>query len=88
MTRVLECLPLRPNRLPPPTLPQASVSPPPWNQRGGGNTRLRWGGGGANSDDYGEKDWHSVYSVVYINHPLFKQILIIWFSSVTFIRLA
>ena len=43
---------LRPNWLPlPPT--QASVSHPPWNQ-GDGNTHLRVGGGGVDSDDWRE----------------------------------
>ena len=37
-----------------PPLPSACVSPPFWNQRWGGNTRMRVKGGGANSDDWRE----------------------------------
>jgi hypothetical protein len=48
------CLSLRPNWLPPPPLPLASVSPRR-KQGGGCNTRLRVGGGvGANSDGWRE----------------------------------
>jgi hypothetical protein len=48
---------------PPPSLPQASVSPPLWNQRGEYNTRWRVRERGEPIQTTGEKAWHSVYSV-------------------------
>ncbi len=58
--RVPECLPLRPNWLPPPPLPQVSVSPPGTNW-GEDHTRLRVRGRGEPIRTTGKKAWHSVY---------------------------
>ncbi len=53
---------LRPNWFSPPTLPQASVSPPsPPRTKEGGNTRLRGRGRGEPTRTAEEKAWHSVY---------------------------
>ncbi len=58
---ITESLSLRPNWLSPPPLQPASVSPPPRNQMGWGNIRLRvreWKGAIWTT---GEKAWHSVH---------------------------
>jgi hypothetical protein len=64
---VPEYLSQRRNWIPPPPIPpQASVSPclPAWTQ--GGEQHSFVGEGGPNSGDIWEKEWHSVYSVGYL----------------------
>jgi len=48
---------------PPPPLPEASVSPPPWNLMGG-NTRLWERVWGEPIWTTGGKAWHSMYSIL------------------------
>jgi hypothetical protein len=52
----------RPNWLPPPSQPQASVAPPPRNQRGG-NTRWEVSGRGEPIRTKGQTHWYSIGKV-------------------------
>ena len=54
LTNVTDCPSLRPNWLPPPPLPQASVSPPGTKGGGGQHLLVGEGAGGAHSDDWRE----------------------------------
>ncbi len=63
--RVPECLSLRPNWLPPPPLPPASVSPP--GTKGGQHSLAGEGAGGEPIRTTEEKAWHSFYSVSVTN---------------------
>ncbi len=70
ISRVPECLSIRPNWIPQTPLPQASVSSH-WNQKGGGATIACWWVSGVEPiRTTGEKAWHSINSVFQCLHSL------------------
>jgi hypothetical protein len=65
-SRVTGWLSIPLNWLPPPPSPLASVCPPTWILRGGGDKRLWRKGWGEPIQATGQKLWHSEYKGIYI----------------------
>jgi len=83
--RVPECLSLRRNWIPPPSLTRQASAPPPLDPKGGEYSLAGEGGGGPNRT-IGRKDWHSVqftlwYTVLRTRASIVASYIILMYAS-------